>query len=151
MYKKNSVPIYKKTQIYSKPLSGNPETVEAPPAPRENPSRKGTVTRKGRPRAKTKTGPYCVEMHIKHPDMNIGEADVRVAAWVASRTPYTIANALVNEVTDRNGVVQMRHKCRRNEEILIRARATNVYIGPTRDVMYVSPGTDDKIDIQMLN
>ena len=150
MYKKNSVPIYKKTQIYSKSLSGK-ETVDAPPTPRVEPPHKGKVTTKGRPRARTKTGSHCVDIHIKHPDLNIGEGDVRVAAWIAARTPYTIANALVNEVTDNNGVVQMEHSCRRNEEILIRARATNVYIGPTRDVMYVSPGQDDKIDIKMLN
>lgn len=149
MYKKNSVPIYRKTQIYSKPLS-NTETVDAPPVENVKPPQSTeAVTHKGRPRPKTKTGTQCVDICISHPDMAIGEGSVRVAAWVAARKPYTIANALVNEVTDHNGEVRMLHNCRANEEILIRARATNVYIGPTRDVMYVTPGRNDKIDIKM--
>lgn len=102
------------------------------------------------PRAKSVSAQYRTEINITHEDINIGNGDVRVAAWIARDKPYRVDNTLVNDTTDGSGTVIMEHLCEKGTEILIRARAANMYIGPTRDVLYISPGMNDKIDIQMI-
>jgi hypothetical protein len=159
MYKKNSESLYRKTQIYSKPLSGNTEIVDKSERPTIVPPKTTTKAPKVSDFVKAKkvskiskvedARMHTVTMRLSHQDLDIGEGDVRVAAWVASRQPYTIANALIVGDTDQRGVLSFQHNCKRNTEILIRARAANVYVGPTHDLLYVSTGADDTIDITM--